>query len=82
LNKNGFNKVIHKAEHYVKENWGSPFIIGFMALLFSAAFSLSTGLSSLADTMAVYAFCALAIGVFLQLVCFLKYPHREEAEVI
>jgi hypothetical protein len=62
-----------KVKGYVKENWGSPFILGFMLLLIAAAVSLSTGLSSLADTVAVYAYYALVAGVFLQLASFLKY---------
>ena len=41
------------------------------ALAFAAAF-LSTGLSTLANDVAVYAYYALVVGVFLQLVCFLK----------
>ncbi|MGD0203946.1 MAG: hypothetical protein ABSC20_08610 [Candidatus Bathyarchaeia archaeon] len=69
----GFNKIMIKVKGYVKENWGSPFILGFMLLLIAAAVSLSTGLSSLADTVAVYAYYALVAGVFLQLASFLKY---------
>jgi heme/copper-type cytochrome/quinol oxidase subunit 4 len=57
---------------YVKENWGSPFIVGFMLLLLSAAFSLSAGLSSSADIIAVCGYYALVVGIVLQLVCFLK----------
>jgi hypothetical protein len=71
-----------KVKGYVKENWGSPFIAGFMFLLIVAAFSLSVGWSSLADTIAVYAFYVLVGGVVLQLVCFLKYPHKDEGEAI
>jgi len=69
----GFNKIMFKVKGYIKENWGSPFIVGFMLLLIVAAVSLSAGLSSLADTVAVYAYYALAAGVFLQLASFLKY---------
>ena len=73
------NTVI-KVKGYVKENWGSPFIAGFMLLLMGAAVSLSVGLSSLANTIAVYAFYALVGGVVLQLICFLKYPNKDESE--
>ena len=68
-----FNKIMLKVEGYVKENWGSPFILGFMLLLVAAAVSLSAGLPYLADTVAVYAYYALVAGVFLQLASFLKY---------
>ena len=71
-----------KVKEYVTKNWGSPFIVGFMLLLIVVAVSLSVGWSSLADTIAVYAFYALVGGVVLQLVCFLKYPRRDESEAV
>ena len=77
----GFNKIMIKVKGYVKENWGSPFILGFMLLLIAAAVSLSTGLSSLADTVAVYAYYALVAGVFLQFASFLKYRGKSDDEV-
>ena len=78
-----FKTIALKIKVYVKENWGSPFIVGFMLLLLSAAIFLSVGLSSLADTVAVYAFYALVVGVLLQLVCFLKYRRKpSEAEAV
>jgi len=81
--QNSFGKITVKVKGYVKENWGSPFIVGFMVLLASAAVSLSEGLSSLADGIAVYAFYALIAGVILQLVCFVKYREKvSEAEAI
>jgi hypothetical protein len=76
LTRNNMRNAMIKVKGYVKENWGSPFIAGFMLLLIIAAFSLSVGWSSLADTMAVYAFYALVGGVVLQLVCFLKYGNK------
>jgi hypothetical protein len=79
----GFDKITVKLKGYVKENWGSPFIVGFMLLLVSAAVSLSEGLSSLADGIAVYAFYALIVGVILQLVCFVKYREKvSEVEAV
>jgi hypothetical protein len=54
-----------------------------MLLLLSAAVSLSAGLSSLANAVAVYAYYALVVGVVLQLVCFLKYRKKvSEAEAV
>lgn len=72
----GLNKITLKAKAYVKENWGSPFIAGFMLLLVVTAVSSSAGLSSIADTVALYAYYALVVGVILQLACFLKYQKR------
>ena len=70
-----------KVKGYVKENWGSPFIVGFMLLLIVAAVSLSAGFASLADNVAVYAYYALVAGVFLQLASFLKYRGKSSDEV-
>ena len=65
-----------KAKCYVKQNWGLPFIFGFMVLLISVAVSLSMALSNWAIVAVEYAYYALAIGVLLQLVCFLKYGKK------
>jgi len=72
----GLDRIKVKVEGYVKENWGSPFIAGFMLLLVSAAVSLSGGFSSLANGIGVYAYYALIVGVILQLVCFVKYREK------
>ena len=77
----GSNKIVVKVKGYFKENWGSPFIVGFMLLLIAAAVSLSAGVSSLADVVAVYAFYALVAGFFLQLASFLKYRGKSDTEV-
>jgi heme/copper-type cytochrome/quinol oxidase subunit 4 len=69
-------RIILKTKVYVRENWGSPFIAGFMLLLVLTAISLAAGLSSMANTLAVYAYSALVVGVILQLACFLKYRKR------
>ena len=61
---------------YVRENWGAPFIVGFMLLLMVAAASLSMGLAELANDEAIFAYCALVVGVVLQLASFLKYNKR------
>ncbi len=62
-----------RVKDYVKENWGSPFIVGFILLLLSAATLLSLDASYWAEQIAVYAYYALVIGVVLQIVCYLKY---------
>ena len=67
-----------RAKEYVKENWGSPFIVGFIVLLLTAATLLSLGSSDWAEQIAVYAYSALVIGVVLQLVSYLKYKKSSE----
>jgi hypothetical protein len=78
------NKMRHtmiKVKVYLKENWGSPFIVGFMLLLIGAAVSLSISLPSLANKFALCAFYTLVGGVVLQLICILKYPRNNEGEL-
>jgi len=70
-------RVPSRVKGYVKENWGAPFVVGFMALLIVAAVSLLMGYVVLANEVAVYAYYALVVGVVLQLACFLKYGKRE-----
>ena len=65
-------RISLRVKEYVKENWGAPFIVGFMALLIVAAVSLLMDFRVLADEVAVYAYYALVVGVVLQLACFLK----------
>jgi heme/copper-type cytochrome/quinol oxidase subunit 4 len=71
-------EVPSRVKGYVKENWGAPFVLGFMALLMVAAVSLLMGLVVLANEVAVYAYYALVVGFVLQLVCFLKYGKRND----
>jgi heme/copper-type cytochrome/quinol oxidase subunit 4 len=65
-----------KVKAYVRENWGAPFVAGFMFLLVVAAVSLVMGLEFFADGVAVFAYFALVVGVVLQLACFLKYGEK------
>lgn len=74
--KDSVKEILAKIRGYFRENWGAPFIIGFMLLLTVAAASLSIGLDFLANEVAIYAYYALVVGVVLQLVCFLKYGER------
>ena len=62
---------------YIRENWGAPFVIGFMLFLIVAAVSLSIGLDDIANELAICAYYALAVGVVLQLVSFLKYRKKD-----
>ena len=77
-----FDKIKLKTKEYVKENWGSPFILSFMLLLVVAAIFLSSGLSSLADNVAVYAYYALVAGVILQVASFVKYQKKDEEAIL
>ena len=65
----------------VKENWGLPFTGAFTVLLVAAAFYLSVNFSIIANTIAVYAFYALFIGIVLQLICSAKYKKTKATEV-
>jgi hypothetical protein len=79
--KGHYLKIIVRVKNNFKTNWGAPFIIAFMALLLGAAVS---GVGSYwADTLAVFAFYALVVGVALQFACFLKYEKKvDDAETI
>ena len=58
------------ARGYVRENWGAPFVVGFMGSLFVAAVLLIVGLSWPAELVGEFAYFLLVFGVVLQLVCF------------
>ncbi|MEM2405815.1 MAG: hypothetical protein QXR05_11835, partial [Candidatus Methanomethylicia archaeon] len=62
-----------RIKQYFRVNWGAPFIIAFMILLVAAAYYLSLGFEGEANSIAVYAYYMLVLGVVLQLVCYLKY---------
>jgi hypothetical protein len=64
--------IRRKIKKAFAENWGFPFIAGFLALLLAAAVLLSMGLVSVAELIATCAYFALVIGVVLQLVGFGK----------
>lgn len=63
---------------YFRENWGAPFVLGFMMLLVVGAVCLVGGLEWWANEVAVYAYYSLAVGVVLQLVCFRKFGERSD----
>jgi hypothetical protein len=64
---------IGRIRNYLKENWGAPFIICFMILLMVAVLFRADGVEPVANEIAVYAYYSLAVGVALQLICYLKY---------
>lgn len=65
-------KFLPKVKMYFRENLGAPFVIGFQVLLLVAAGFLVVGNSGLANEVAVYAYYLLVVGVFLQLVSFVR----------
>ena len=60
------------ARAYFRENWGAPFVLGFMVILMVAAGCLAIGLGWWAEQLGVVAYFYLVAGVVLQLVCFWK----------
>ena len=70
------SKLSGRLRGYLRENWGAPFIIAFMAMLMAAAGYLCYGLESIANDIAVYAYYSLVVGVVLQFICYLKYGER------
>ncbi|MCW4047210.1 MAG: hypothetical protein NWE99_06575 [Candidatus Bathyarchaeota archaeon] len=78
MTNNHSEKFPLRVKAYVGENWGAPFIIGFMLFLIIAAASLLMGLSVLANELAVYAYYALIVGVVSQVACYLKSRQQEE----
>jgi len=69
-----------KIKRYLRENLGTPFIIGFQVLLLVCAFLLVQGNSIMADEVVVYAYYLLVAGVLLQLICFYMDGEKEEQE--
>ena len=65
-----------RAWGYVRENWGAPFILGFMGLLLAAAVLLIVGLPWTAEAVGNYAYFSLVAGVVLQLVCFWRLGRK------
>ena len=59
-------KWIEKARTYFLNNFGAPFILGFMALLLVCAGLLINGNSDLASQIADASYLLLVVGVVLQ----------------
>jgi len=70
------------ARGYLSENWGAPFVLGFVFLLLVAVVLLIVGLQWTAEGVANYAYFVLVVGVVLQLVCSWRrgYDKGEGAE--
>jgi hypothetical protein len=65
------HKIQLLTHSYFSENWGFPFIAGFLLLLFSSAILLAAGIDY-AEQIANFAYFSLLVGVVLQLICFSK----------
>jgi amino acid transporter len=61
---------------YLEENWGAPFIALFILLLIVTAVFFLMDLVLIADSVAIFAYYVLIVGVVLQLICFIKYHKR------
>jgi hypothetical protein len=73
--KTFFRKMAAKLKRFSIENWGFPFILGFLVLLITSAVLLAAGpvdFASVADLTAIFAYFSLLIGVILQIICFSK----------
>ena len=68
-------------KQYVKENWGMPFVAGFIVFLCASAIPSVLGLPDLADILATYAFCSLLLGVGLQVGSYLKSDGNPEEKL-
>ena len=67
-----------RPKQYLRENWGAPFVVAFILLLTTSAIFLSIGESDTANSVAVYAFYSLVIGVVLQIASYVKYGEGEK----
>ncbi len=70
-----------RLKRYFRENWGAPFVIGFMVLLLVSAAYLSLGLQIFANEIAFYAFYLLVAGVGLQISSYIKYGEGKPKEI-
>ncbi len=69
--------VYAKFKAYIKDNWGAPFVVGFIALLaFSTVYSTTS--QSLADALSISAYYTLVAGIVLQITCFWKSNKKGE----
>jgi Flp pilus assembly protein TadB len=67
-----------RVKHFLRENPGAVFVLGFQVLLVACAVLLVFGMASLAESVAVGAYFSLVAGVVLQLVWFVRRDRRED----
>ncbi len=75
-------KIDERVKDYLKNNYGAPFIIVFMALLIYAAIYLAYGKKAIADQLAVYAYYMLVIGVIGQIIAYIRNRDKEQKDEI
>lgn len=63
---------------YFRANPGTPFILGFMALLVSAAVLLTSGNADAANSIAGYAFYSLVLGIAIQIGVVVKESRKHD----
>ena len=80
VTKGSVKGLLVSAKLYSRENWGAPFILGFMGLLLVAVGLLIAGSAWLAEAVGNVAYFSLVAGVVLQLVCFWRRGSSGEAE--
>jgi hypothetical protein len=78
----GFANMVARVKRCLRENWGAPFIVGFILLLIVAAGSLSIGVTALANEMVIYAYCALVVGFVLQLFHFMGVSQKKVERIM
>jgi len=78
--KGSFLAFLIKVKHFLRENLGAPFILGFQVLLAVCAVLLVFGFSFLAEGVAVIAYFLLVVGAVLQLICFVGDSGEGEAD--
>jgi hypothetical protein len=69
-----------RAKRFLRENPGAVFVLGFQVLLVTCAVLLVSGLSFLAEGLAVAAYFLLVISVVLQLASFLRDRGSREVD--
>lgn len=70
-------KIDRTLTFVLRKNCGLPFFVICVVLLFVTIVSLSVGGSSLASSVAIYAYYFLIVGAILELTRFLKYRKRD-----
>lgn len=78
MDKRYFNKILFYFKGFVRLNWGAPFIVLFILFLMIAGVSSLIGFLSFADSLAIYAYYLLIVGVALQVFCLVKYRKRHD----
>jgi hypothetical protein len=71
--------LIENLRTYIVRNWGAPFIIAFAILIVISGILSVSGSAEIAGVLAVYSYYALAIGIVLQGLSYVKYGEQKES---